>query len=637
MPMLPVLPVLDGESLTSYLNRAALFHSNMDVYRFLSFIEFSRVASMAPTREHLERLERLFGVPMVRLEQMTFLPCEQRMRSICGEAVHAEFANFDQTTFCPACLLEDSAPGSASHGIRVGRIHWRIEAVRTCDRHGIALFRRKNTGYPEKFQKMDEVAPSDADLQKMVRDAPKQDVSGLQSYILARLKKENGPSWLDEQPLDLAARACEMLGLALTFENSKRLGAMSLADWNLAGDKGFEYASQGEEGICAALDEVRLKFNGNGDVGGPQKIFGGLYKWLQFSRGNKPVGPIRNVVREYLLNNFPIPEGQVLFGKAVARQRVHSVHSLAGKTGDHPKTVHRIMVSMGLILGDPERPAAGNVFDLDAGEAIMARVGTSMFSKELREFLNCTRMQAETLVKSGVIQRLFGGEEASGYTLKAVAKEDAQEFLETLLQAARKVDVAGPGMVDIATAAVVSRWPVVDIVKGILSQQFDSIEIVDERLKFKGVLVHPMEVRKSLSCDMLVDHVGVDEASQILDIKPHLVPTLERLERLDGGAYSRTKYVSNSKGVRVALYSVRDMRLFLSENVSLKQSAKAVGTSLKNMKIGLDKAGLRPIAARAALEGFWYRRQEIEALNLREHGSSDVRGINALTPHNLYP
>lgn len=616
MPMLPVLPVLDGESLTSYLNRAALFHSNMDVYRFLSFIEFSRVASMAPTRQHLERLERLFGVPMVRLEQMTFLPCEQRMRSICSEAVHAEFANFDQTTFCPACLLEDGTPSSASHGIRVGRIHWRIEAVRTCDRHGIALFRRKNIGYPEKFQKMDAVAPSDADLLKMVQNAPKQKISGLQSYILARLKKEKGPSWLDEQPLDFAARACEMLGLAMVFENSKRIGAMSLADWNLAGDIGFEYASQGEVGICAALDEVRLKFYGNGDVGGPQKIFGGLYKWLQFSRGNKPVGPIRNVVREYLLNNFPIPEGQVLFGKAVARQRVHSVHSLAGKTGDHPKTVHRIMVSMGLILGDPERPAAGNVFDLDAGEAIMARVGTSMFSKELMEFLNCTRMQAEVLVKSGIIRRLFEGKEASGYTLKAVAQEDAQAFLDSLLQAARRVDVAGSGMVDIATAAVVSRWPVADVVKGILSKQFQAIEILDEALKFKGVLVHPVEVRKALSRNMLDDHVGVDEAAQILNIKPHLVPSLEKLKRLDGEPYTKTNYVANSKGVKVALYSVHDLRRFLSENVSLKGSAKAVGTSPKNLKSRLDELGHWPIAEQPALEGFWYRRQRIAALKL---------------------
>ncbi|MFD1807949.1 hypothetical protein ACFSHQ_06595 [Gemmobacter lanyuensis] len=42
--------------------------------------------------------------------------------------------------------------------------------------------------------------------------------------------------------------------------------------------------------------------------------FGRLYQWLQFNSNDKPFGPIREVVREFILDNFPIQPGIDLLG-----------------------------------------------------------------------------------------------------------------------------------------------------------------------------------------------------------------------------------------------------------------------------------------------------------------------------------
>lgn len=614
MTMLPVLPVIAGESLTSYLNRAARFHSNMDVYRFLSYIEFSQVASMAPTQENLERLEHLFGLPFAQLEKMTFRPLGERMRSICGEVVHSEFANLDQTSFCPACLLEDGELDSPSRGIRVGRIEWRIEPIRTCEKHGIGLIRRKNNSYSERFQLMEAVAPSNSELAQMVKDAPRQKLFDLQRYVSSRLRGEKGPRWLDGQPIDLAARACELLGVILTKGTHIELRQVSGAEWSAAGQVGFDFAARGEAGIRDGLQFAFQRFEDANMRGGPQKVFGRLYQWMQFRTYAKQAGPIRDVMREFILDRFPIEEGTDLFGEPVDRQRVHTVRTLARKTGWHEKTIQRFLVSAGVIIGDPARSASSVVFDLETGEKIMSRVANSLNLKELREFLNCNRMQAEILTREGVIRRAVEDGGIAGFLSKSVTREDAQEFLDNLLRCAKQVETAGAHTVDITTAATLSRWPVVDIVKGILCNRFDTVHIVDKSLKFHGILLDPMEVRMSLCRSMVDDHVGVDEAAQFLKLPSRVLPILEKLKRMDGEPYTCIKYVGNSKGVQVALYSTHDLKQFLAENMSLREIALKFGTSAKNMKSFLEKWGCEPIAERKLLNGYWFRRHLVEEL-----------------------
>ena len=96
-------------------------------------------------------------------------------------------------------------------------------------------------------------------------------------------------------------------------------------------------------------------------------------------------------------------------------------------------------------------------------------------------------MQAELLIRSGVIPRIIDDPDRARGALKLVAREDADAFLARLLAAARPVERPAPGMTDIVSAAGISRWPVVDIVRGILAGRFTRVECADTGLRFKGV------------------------------------------------------------------------------------------------------------------------------------------------------
>lgn len=611
MPLVPLLPVVKGESLTSYLVRVAQFHANMDLDVFLRFIEFPQCNLMKLEDAMIDRLAALLAVPQAELEKMAFVSVAERKRRFCGEEFHAEFANLAMTSYCPACLLDDTKSESDTAGHRLGRIDWMIEHHRTCATHNIGLVRRKNTSHMEKLQLMSMVAPDDSELDRLVNSAPKQRVSDLQHYIAARLAGERGPDWLDGQQIDLAARACEMIGVILTAGPHVHLPQLSNAEWNEAGHVGFSFAKRGKHGIEDALRLMKQRFDETGKIGGPQQAFGRLYQWLQFRKNGKAAGPIQDIVRSYILENFLFEVGSKLMGEIVDRQRVHTVHSLAKLTGEHPKTINRALVLSGMMAGDPDTVRGTSVCDAIEGERLIRRVQRSIPVTKLPDHLNCSRGQAEQFVRTGLIPRLLAESDCLSGVLKQVALEDADAFLDDLLAAADRKPASAEGMMDINSASAVARCPVLEIVNGILAGQFVSVGVVDPSLKFKGVMVDPVEVRETLARQMAEGWVGLDEGARIIGIPKYGLSGLAKLHAADGTPYVRDDWMQNSKGIRIRLFNKVDLEDFRRRYISLKKIAEDAQFALKQVKLKLDAMDIKPAISSAHLARIFYRRCDL--------------------------
>ena len=612
MALLPTLPLISGESLTSYVNRTALIQCNLSLPKFLSFFEISQQALMGPGPETLARISGLTGHPVEQLAKMSFLRAGNRKLTIKRETVHSEFMDLTSRPFCPECLLADLEGDSASGGMPVGRLEWQIQPVRVCGRHGVTLQARKFSAYSDRFRFLPELSAEKSVLKEMMKSAELHKPSRLQKYVLDRLDGGVGPEWLDGQRMDYATRACEMLGVILVVGTHIDLRAVTNAQWSTAGDLGFGYASNGADGIKAGLQVALDRYFSNSNRGGPQMAFGRFYQWLQFNKNNKPAGPIRDVAREFILDHFPIEAGMMLMGSVVEKQRVHSVYSLARKTGDHPKTINRAIMLTGLAEGDIEKAYVGNVFDADAAENLMERIRTSISVVDLQGYLNCNRVQAEQLARTGIVQSIVPeGNRVLG-AMKGVARESADEFLDKLLGAAEQVTSAKEGMLDIVSAAETSRWPVMDIVRGILSGLFMKVEVVNRDLKFKGVLVDPAEVRIILKRNQLEGCVGIEEAAQLISMPQQGLNKLIRMRKADGSPYITERIVVNAKAVPVRLFAVEEIIAFRRDYVSLKEIAEADMFSSKVMKMKLDGRGLVPLAPKYELGRVWYRRVDLK-------------------------
>ena len=616
MTLRPVLPVLPDESLTSYLRRVASFHAGTDIYKFLDVIDLSRSAVVDPSPVTLGRISALTGHPLDVLHRTVLRSIQPRIRAFGAEQFHTEFANLKQTSFCPACLLEDALPHSPSGGLRVGRVSWRLEPVRTCRHHGIALVRTPITAKPERFQHMDEVAPDDAELVRLAAAAERRAPSGLQTYVEARLDCGQGPAWMDGQPIDLAARACEMLGLLLTQEVKRKMPAVSSSELDTAGDVGFGHAAAGEEGIRAALRIAHDRARAGGGVGGPQHVFGFFHAWLGDSGKQKPFGPIREVTREYILDHFAVEEGTTLFGEAVTRSRKHTVHSLARKLSAHPKRVQRALVHAGMIDGDPERASHHTVFDAQTAEALFVRIDTALSNRELRGYLNCHRTQAEQLVGAGILPQIIGQGDRGKNAAQHVAREDADAFLATLIGRAHRVSHPSAGMVDIVRAARASGWSVVDIVTALLAGRLARVECVDPELRFAGVLVDPAEVRTVLSHEVSEDFVCLDEAARMLRTNRYRVNSFLKLRDAAGTAYLTAHFVENAEGARTRVFSRSELTGFLEAHVTLSDIAAEAGRKPRWIKPELDARGVSPIATKSGVGCYFYRRSDLAGISL---------------------
>lgn len=611
MTLLPILPIADDEALTSYLGRVGEFHMNLKTIKFLNFIQLASRSINDPSQPVLERIAALTGLPINHLSDHLISVVGNRARSLRGEVFHAEFANFTQTTYCPACLLNDGILHSETNGRRYARIFWQIEPVRTCRRHNIVLVRHRHVNYSDTLQDMTMVAPNDTELTKLVRSARHLKPSGLQDYVENRFDGGKGPDWLDEQPIDQAARACFMLGAVLTKGTRVELSSLDEYDRAAVEAAGFKYASRGPEGVREALQLIKENATGQTGQSGPQHAFGRFFQWLQFKNSNRPLGPIADVARDFILDTFPVGKGAILFGKPVKFARVHSVESLARQTGGDPRTLNRVAIAIGLITGDPLKVDSAKVFDANAGEAMVKRLQNAILIVDLHKHLNCTTKLAQHLVQSRLIPRLFEGSRCEAKVLRKVAIEDAQCFLERLTSRAERVEVGSTGMVNISTASRMARCSVFQITEGILQSKFRKIETVNHQSGFQAIMVDPIEVRETLHRSVVDGHITLQGAADILDMKTYQVSRLTRIFDCDGVPYLSKHYDKKGRGDRLPYICLNEIENFQRQFTSLADYAKALGKSPKSTKDKLDGLGVLPIASKQALTIYYYRTSDL--------------------------
>ncbi|WP_417809934.1 hypothetical protein [Thioclava sp.] len=172
----------------------------------------------------------------------------------------------------------------------------------------------------------------------------------LQLYVLARLQGQGGPAWLDGQSIEQATRATEMLGAVLAFGTKAKSADLDLLDWVSAARHGWPYVCAGEEGLRQAFSELQEAAKGKERTwqsrGG---VFGMLYRWLSANRTASDPGPIRSVLREFIIETTPLKIGQKLLGECVAQPKISSVAAIAKSSLMHPETLKNVLQVAGAL------------------------------------------------------------------------------------------------------------------------------------------------------------------------------------------------------------------------------------------------------------------------------------------------
>lgn len=610
MLMLPTLPPIAGETTVSWCSRMARFHANLDCADWLQMMEISRQSVVDTNAACVGRLSGLTGVPAEDIEACGVRPVGNRSFRHRAETFGANFALRTHTTYCPACLLEDANVANASGDSRVGRVIWAFSPVRTCPQHRIALHRRRNRGFFEQFQDMNLVAPCDPELELQAAKSQPRNASPLQRYIELRFQGLAQSDWLDGQDADQASRACEIIGACMLFGAHTNLDSLSFSQWDDAGAAGFEAAVTGPSGIGKALEAIASQSWKAKRTCGAPAAFGCLYRWLQFPRGQKDPGPIRDVVRQHILDTMAVDPGTQLFGKVVAKRLRHSVPSLARETGLHPVTLRSALVEIGLVPRDA-KANSGVSFEAEKGEKLASRMKNSIAISKIPSYLNCNQTQARMLVRNGIIKQLAPGRGKRSGLSSQVSKDDLDDFLLRLRGSAKPVSKGGYGMVDAIAASEVVRETVTDIIKLVLDRSLTRVEVLPEDLRFRAILVDPDEIRAVMSRKSAMVGHTVREVSERLRIPVSGINWLQKTLDSDGRPFLTSKKIKNARGSIRERFPEEDVAEFEKCYVSLAKLANENGLFPRTVMWTLKRAGVEPILPRNRLRALVFRRADL--------------------------
>ncbi|WP_240794149.1 TniQ family protein [Pseudorhodobacter turbinis] len=608
--MLPILAPYADETTVSWCGRVARFHTGLTCADFLELMRISQLDVMDLSDYAVERLSKLTGVSETQILRCGTQKAGERLLTYNGEIFGSTFITRGFTTYCPACLLDDAT--EEAHGDRVGRFSWMLDPVRMCPRHGIYLTRRKNLGYFERFQNMDKVAPSDQELSDQVAVAEAASVSPLQMYVGGRLLGAVGPGGMDAQRIDQAARACEMLGVYRVHGAHTDIDDLTIQQWDEAGSVGMEAVSQGAEGIYQLLEEIVQKATVEKRWGGPQSALGGVYKWLQFNTSKQDPGPIKDVVRDFIIDHMPVEPGTVLFGATVLQRKRHTVTTLSKVSGVHRKTLNRALVLTGLLAGgNPAEFESRRTFNADDGEALAHRITNSTPIKKIPDYLNCNRTQAQMMVKNGILNKLGNDPSIIGGLLSNVANDDLDDFLARFRRAGQPVASAGDGMADVIAASEIARVPVADIVALVLAGRLPRVETGAEELRFKSVFVDPENVRMVSEAEVAGHGLSPKNVSDLIGLKLLAIDLLRVNRDTDGELFLNASTITNARGTVRYCYAKEEVERFCEKYVKLQDLAAEHGIVTRTMGLKLSKAGIEPIMEFKSLQAKVFRRKDL--------------------------
>jgi hypothetical protein len=324
---------------------------------------------------------------------------------------------------------------------------WQLREVRLCLRHNHPLVPLWQTSAPEdRFDIGARLREIEAQILSGAFDQQTRTPSAYDRWLDQRLEDGTDNTSLRDHRVFVVTTICRMLGQALLKEDASE-------DDNVSGRiyaAGFDVAVAGGRAIRDALDQVAADATGALDE--PGKAFGSLFTRLNRDYLKEPgFDPFRKILRDCILDNWPIAGGEVVLGEALPQRRLHSLTTAATETGIGSKVLEHFLTEVGAIqMGDP-RPAGRRLFDAKAHAGLLAEIPTLVGPIAMRTAMGATRMELIALSEAGVITPRTRVETvknpwriADGKALVAelsngtVAVEDEDKDWETLLLAFRR-------------------------------------------------------------------------------------------------------------------------------------------------------------------------------------------------------
>lgn len=395
---------MERETLPSYFSRMAAINgtSASDFAVDLGF-SFKRILNQEEVA--LDQFSRRAGLPADRLTSLLSWTGERignvRMR-FRGEVFISRSLRNPVVRGCPLCIREEAQEHPSPLRYTSIKGDWQLRGAEVCLQHRhplVSLWSRQNLF--ERYDigaRMTEVLP---DILAGELDRPEARLSPYDLWLDRRLSKTEDETWLAAQPLFSAMTFCNLLGAELIRTDIKKAPKGYTQD-QAANTVGFETAARGPAAIRDSF--YRLAEVADGALDEPQKAFGQLYVSLNRAyKAEKSFDGFRAILRDCILDVWPIAPNDEVLGRVTPHRRLHSVLTASKEVGVGVQLLDSFLTEAGAFAEGDVRPPSRKTFDAQQFSNLLDEIPHLIGPKAMRGAIGATRNEMEALENDGVL------------------------------------------------------------------------------------------------------------------------------------------------------------------------------------------------------------------------------------------
>jgi hypothetical protein len=522
-----------------------------------------------------------------------------------GHALHRSVLRREVITICPRCALVDieANPTLRPHVAIYGRAAWLIDAVETCPIHRVRLISASKERGSHRLHDFAAHVMSIRSLSVAhATETQVREPGPLQTYALGRLAGDAASPLLDGMTLAAAVRLCETAGAVVIHGPHVDLKRLSDADRHFAGDRGYEEVSGGVGAFRALLDRLMDAVGPRDRLDGPQVAFGRFFTLLSVTRRDRDFDTARDIMRDYILENFAIETGRQLLGKPTEQRRIHSLHTLAREVGVHPKRLRKHLRAAGLVT-DAQMAMSDHNVRIEAGPAadIAKALAATLSLAEAIDHLNAPRTQMDVLIKADFVrpQRHVAGFGAQDrYAVTAL-----DEFLANLVAHPMPLRLDHSRFCNIPSAAKRGCCSASEVVRLILDGKLPTAR--SRTRGYMGILIDPKEVVKAVSGEA-APGLSLRVATREIGISDRVLNAL-----IAHGHIASFIALNPVNRCPQTLVATSEIKIFKATYISLHALAKERKIYIGTLKSILDAAGILPVFDPNKVGATFYRRSVV--------------------------
>lgn len=495
------------------------------------------------------------------------------------------------TRVCPDCIADAYDQHGAPGLFR--RADWQLVSVRACEMHSRPLIRLPTERYTK--GNYDTAALILQHLDHL-RDTGNAEAStsptDLERYLRSRLARRRGKEWIDRLALGVVSRCSEMLGARIMFGPDAKASELSEQMLHDAGSVGFDVLRRGPDALRRCL--VMLKQGNLESDGYHTHDLGVFFYWLTASRSPKEMRPIRRIVRDFVVDHYPLDPGRVILGHVIHRPKLLSLREASRRLRIRQVRVRSLCAAAKILVR--ENPASLSENDFRDLVCYMDRFAAF---KEAAAWVGCSFTQLARLEELGMITQ-------------HEVEPGVRRFLWTELRGFTKWIEELP--VRDESAQLRSLWKTCNMLKCTVAEVYGMIQ--SGRLtsaarsagsaNFTALLMDPNEVR-----DHLV--LGIPQDPHLKEAAVKLRSNGRTIHYLARHGFLKVQKLRHPSSRNMRSYVDRhSLEQFLEEHITIGLLAEALDTVAGPLVNHLNKMQIEPVLAAPRISRI-YDREVVQA------------------------